>query len=72
MVSYAFIARLDPAQSRDKVAAFSLFSGHLVRNALKAPEKRENAATLTLLCAGFRHSLKLQTLDNAVKKKSML
>ena len=56
MVSYAIIAYLDPAQSRHKVAAFSLFSKHLVRNALKIPEKRENATTLSLLCAGSRRA----------------
>ena len=52
MVFYAILAHLDPAKIRDKVASFSLFSGHFVKNALKTPEKRENAATLTLLCAG--------------------
>ena len=56
MIFQSIVARLDPEQSRIQVAAFSLFLVHLVRNALKTPEKRENAATLSQLCAGSRRA----------------
>ena len=54
MVCFAIVARLDPAQSRGRVAVISQNSADLLRICKQFTEFWEIIATPRLLCAGSR------------------
>ena len=56
MVCFAIVARLDPAQSRLRVAVISQNSADLLSFSKQFTEFYEITATLSLLCAGPRRA----------------
>ena len=69
---FAFIARLDPTQSKLQVASISWNSLKCLPKLNKSPDFREIDATCSLLCEGFRRATIAEHLADSEKKISTL